>query len=193
MFKIPDTFEIKPTPGWGSGVTKSTATAIPAPQIDNAEVKKKAFGIELAKGIQPFQAACTICGQDTQQALWITANWLNDPEVIAARDVYKKGVDTSGTLLDNEQLASRLLQMAEERNSSGTFYILDGKDRLKALELYAKVRGFTDNKDIQPNQFIHNQMVIKFVEPDKKQLSSSQETVDLVPADTTVPKLKLVG
>lgn len=189
MFKIPDTFEIKPTPGWGSGVTKSTATAIPAPQIDNAEVKKKAFGIELAKGIQPFQAACTICGQDTQQALWITANWLNDPEVIAARDVYKKGVDTSGTLLDNEQLASRLLQMAEERNSSGTFYILDGKDRLKALELYAEIRGFTGkNKDIGITNNFVNELIVKFVEPEKKEIV---KTIDAVP-DTSV-HLKLVG
>lgn len=187
MFKLPDAFEVKPTPGW----TVTPAKTITAPAIKDVDEKKKLFGIELGKGVQAFQAACNICGQETQQALWIAANWLNDPIVIANKDIYLKGVKSAASLLDSEQLAARLLEMAEERNSSGTFYILDGKDRLKALELYAKVRGFTD-KDVNSNSnnFI-NQLVVKFVEPDKKEIS--EKIIDVVTDDISVPKLKLVG
>lgn len=188
MFKLPDAFEVKPLPAW----SVTPAKPIIAPKIDNEEEKKKAFGIELAKGVPAFQAACNICGQSTQQALWISSNWLNDPIVIANKDIYLKGVKSAETLLDSDQLAARLLAMAEERNSSGTFYILDGKDRLSALALYAKIRGYTDkDKDIQNNNNFVNQLIVKFVEPDKKEIR--EEIIDVAPVDSSVPKLKLVG
>lgn len=184
-YKIPDGFEVKPMTGWGP------AKPIAAPAISNAAEKKKSFGVELGKGVQPFQAACNICGQDTQQALWIAANWLNDPEVIANKDLYLKGVQSSASLLDKEQLAARLLAMAEERNASGSFYILDGKDRLSALKLYAEVQGFVGkDKELGNTNFIHNQISVKFVEPDKKEIVV-KELIDAVAED--VPKLKLVG
>lgn len=186
-YKLPDVFVPTPIapPGWG------TTKSVQAPAITNAEDKKKSFGIELAKGIQPFQAACNICGQDTQQALWISSNWLNDPTVIANKDAYLKGVDTIAKLLDKDQLAAKLLAMAEERNASGTFYILDGKDRLKALELYAKIQKFTDGEDINIRNNFIPQITVKFVEPDKKEIKTI-ETVDNDPS--IVPtKLKLVG
>lgn len=188
-YKLPDAFEIKPLPGW----TTTPAPKITAPVISNEDEKKKSFGIELAKGIQPFQAACNVCGQDTQSALWVANNWLNDPIVIANKDIYLKGVKSAASLLDSEQLAARLLEMAEERNQSGTFYILDGKDRIKVLELYAKVRGFTDkDNNTSTNNFIHNSMTIKFVEPDKKEIKR-EEIIDVVLDDASSPKLKLVG
>lgn len=132
---------------------------------------KKLFGIELAQGNEPFKAACNICGQDTKQALWISQNWLNDPEVQAAKTSYLKAAETSDKLLDKEQLAARLLKMAEEKTANGAFYILDGKDRLKALELYAEVRGYTGKLavDASTKTFNHTQMVIKFVKPDVKE------------------------
>ena len=140
-------------------------------KIEVSSDLKKAFGIELAKGLKPFDAACIICGQDTKQALIISQSWLNDPEVEASKNLYLKAAETSNALLDKEQLAARLLKMAEEKSANGAFYILDGKDRLKALELYAEVRGYTGKLavDASTKTFNHTQMVIKFVKPEVKE------------------------
>lgn len=138
------------------------------PTIENEEKVKQAFGIELGKGVQAFQAACN-CGQETSKALFISQHWLNDPLVIAAKDLYLKTVYNSEALLDADELAARLLEMAEERNASNTFYMLEGKDRLKALELYAKIRGYDKSNPINNNNFTFKQMIVKFVEPENKE------------------------
>lgn len=131
---------------------------------------KKAFGIELAKGVEPFKAACN-CGQTTSQALRFSQNLINDPVVQAAKTAFLKASETSDLLLDKDQLAARLLKMADEKHANGAFYILDSKDRLKALELYAEVRGYTGKLavDASTKTFNHTQMVIKFVKPDVKE------------------------
>ncbi len=181
---LPDTMEIdrpKPMGGW----------AVPAPAIEDEEGKKKLFAEFLANGLKPFEAACSICGQDTSLALWIAQNWLNDPIVKQLRET----VDTGQSLLDKNQLALKFLNMAEEKNASNTFYLLDGKDRLKALELFAKVKGYLDTKDTSTQIFTHNHMTIKLVEPEKKMVSSPT-TIDNEPPiqNSNSPiKLKLVS
>ena len=187
MFKLPDTFEVNPP-------TKS-AWNIPEPIIENAEEKKRLFGLALAK-FPAFKAACEIFPDDTNTALYISHNWVNDPIVAASKDKYLEAADTSQALLDKDQLARKLLNMADEKNQSNTFYLLDGKDRLKALELYAKVKGYTDTKadPLLTQNFVHNSMTIKLVEPEKKE----QKIIDPINEDpiqnTNSPlKLKLVG
>ena len=183
MWTIPDTFEVQPF------------SVIPAPVIDNIEEKKKLFAIELAKSNQPFQAACTICGDNTNEALWISKNWINDPEVIGYKDLYLNSLQTSKTLLDKDEIAAKLLNMSEETNPSGTFYILDGKDRLKALELYAKIQGYLDTKDKSTPTFIHNQMVVKFVKPNIKEkiIDNNEANEDQSIVNITPLKVKLVS
>lgn len=188
MFHIPDVFEIeRPKSAW----------RIPAPTIDNAEEKKALFGIALGK-LSPFAAACEVFGDDTNTAVWVSQNWLNDPVVIAAKDKYLEAAETSQTLLDKDQLARKLLTMAEEKNQSNTFYLLDGKDRLKALELYAKIKGLlTDKIDPSIQNFVHNNMTIKLVSADNKdQKAKIIEPEDQSQNTNVNPspiKLKLVG
>ena len=187
MFRVPDVFEIeKPKSAW----------SVPEPVIDNADEKKHLFGIELAKH-SAFQAACNVFGDNTNLALWVSQNWINDPLVTAAKDKYLEAADTSQTLLDKSQLARRLLTMAEEKNASNTFYLLDGKDRLKALELYSKVMGYTDTKPdpTLTQNFVHNSMTIKLVEPEKKEQKIKQINHNEVeiPNTNSPLKLKLVG
>ncbi len=183
-FKLPDTVEIdrpKPMGGWG----------IPAPAIEDEEGKKKQFAEFLANGLKPFEAACSICGQNTNLALWIAQNWVNDPIVKQLRET----VDTGQSLLDKDQLALKFLSMAEEKNATNTFYLLDGKDRLKALELYAKVKGLLDTKDNGATNFIHNHMTIKLIEPEKKLAHSSpiiDNDVSPIQNQNSPIKLKLV-
>lgn len=185
MYRIPDKFEVeRPKTAWGS--TK--------PIIDNEEEKKHLFGIELAK-YSPFEAACNIFKEDTNTAVWVSQNWLNDPIVVAAKDKYLEAADKSQELLDKSQLARKLLTMAEEKNASNTFYLLDGKDRLKALELYSKIMGYsTDKPDPSIQQFIHNSMTIKLVSAEKEQKPKIINNEEDTNTNFKSPiKLKLVG
>lgn len=187
MFNLPDAFEVE-TP-------KKSAWNIPEPIIDNADEKKHLFGIELAKH-SPFQAACNVFKDDTNTALYVSHNWVNDPIAVASRDKYLEAADTSQALLDKEQFARMLLNMASEKNASNTIHILDGKDRLKALELYAKVTGLIDTKQdpLLTQNFVHNSMTIKLVEPKSKEIPTQIDNNEDQIENTNSPiKLKLVG
>ena len=86
--------------------------------------------------------------------------------------------------------------MSEEKSASGSFYILEGKDRLKALELYAKIQGYLDSKDNTKNNFIHNQMIVKFVKPDVKEVGSREisSNAKIIDNEGIVPlKVKLIS
>lgn len=187
MHRIPDVFEVeRPKSAWKA----------PEPIIENAAEKKHLFGLALAK-FPPFKAACEVFGEDTNTAVWVSQHWWNDPIVVAAKDKYLEAAQVSQTLLDKEQLARKFLVMAEEKNANNTFYLLDGKDRLKALELYAQIMGYKDSKSEMPVNFIHNSMTIKLVEPKKEQKTktiddnNNEEITN--PNSSTPLKLKLVG
>jgi hypothetical protein len=184
MWLIPDTFEAFP-------LHRST---IPAPMIANADEKKRLFAIELAKSNQPFEAALICCGQNTQEALWISKNWINDPQVLGHKDGYLNSLETSKTLLDKEEVAAKLLTMAEEKTANSLFYVLEGKDRLKALELYAKIQGYLDTKDKATNNFVHNQMIVKFVKPETKEKKIiDNDSNEVIENNITPLKVKLIG
>jgi hypothetical protein len=188
MFKLPDSFEIQPP--------VKSAWNIPQPIIENEDEKKRLFGLELAKA-SPFKAACEVFPDDTNTALWCSHNWVNDPIVVAAKDKYLEAADTSQALLDKDQFARMLLNMANEKNASNTIHILDGKDRLKALELYAKVTGLIDTKadPLLTQNFVHNSMTIKLVEPQAKEKPiTTIDNNEVQNQNINSPlKLKLVG
>lgn len=187
MFKLPDSFEVQ-TP-------VRSAWNIPKPVIADEDEKKKLFGVKLGK-LSPFAAACEVFPADTNTALWISHNWVNDPVVVAAKDKYLEAANTSQALLDKEQFARMLLNMANEKNASNTIHLLDGKDRLKALELYAKVTGLIDTKadPLLTQNFVHNSMTIKLVEPEKKEQKIINPINEAPIINNNSPlKLKLVG
>ncbi len=188
MFTLPDVFEVE--------APKKSAWNIPEPTIDDADEKKRLFGISLAKQ-SAFKSACEVFKDDTNTALWVSHNWVNDPIVVAAKDKYLEAADTSQALLDKEQFARMLLNMASEKNASNTVHILDGKDRLKALELYAKVTGLIDTKQdpLLTQNFVHNSMTIKLVEPQSKEKPvTTIDANEVEIQNTNSPlKLKLVG
>ena len=192
-FGFPDTFSVEPpSNAWPQG-------SMPAFHAD--EAKKKEFGIALAKEQIPFNAACSICGDDTKAALWIVANWISDPVVIAAKDLYLKSVELDTTLLDKDQLGSRLLKFAEEKVkiAGKDVYISEAKDRLKALELYAEIMGFKKTTvDNSVKTFAITKLKVVVVEPK----STTPETViehddkpiqQVKDKDALPLKLKLVG
>lgn len=164
-FGHPDQFSVTPLAhqAWGKPVEK--------PACADNEVKKRLFGVELAKGHQsPFAAAIIVFGQDTNTALWVANNWLADPTVLAARDLYLKTLAAEASLLDKDQLAARLLAAAEEKFPNGISAV-DPKDKVAYYKLYAELRGFINNKidiNASTNNFTHNEMKITLVEPDQK-------------------------
>lgn len=166
------------------------------PAIENEEDKKKAFGQALGSGKNPFEAATLICGQNTSEALWISQRWLNDPIVLASKEDFTKTVYNPDTLLDGDELSAKLLRMAEEKDKSNTFYILEGKDRVALLKLYAEVRGLTGKQAVIDNSTkTFNKMVVKFVSPEKKQdqiIEQSSNEAQLLNNKSGL-KLKLVS
>lgn len=174
MFQLPDTFEVER----------------PVSDVNEAALKEQ-FGIELASKT-PFDAACIVSGKDTSKALFIVQNWLNDPIVIAAKEKYKEEAAKSVTLLDKDQLAAKLLRMAEEKDRNNTFYLLDGKDRLKALELYADIKGYKDKKSDTP-VLLNNQMIIKLVEPEQKEVKQIDNDETPIQNTNSPVTLKLVA
>lgn len=165
----------------------------------NDAEKKRLFGLELSKNKNAFEAACSVFPEDTSKALWASVHWLADPIVIDAKvNGLQKSIALE-PLLDKEALCRKLLSFSDDKVTfnGNEVYSAEAKDRLKALELYAKIQGFIDQPDINNNNFINNEMVIKFVEPDKKEpeikiidnLKEEKEELD----DDSPIKLKLVG
>src|SRR5439155_5615588 len=114
-------FQVDPKPevksGWGSPVSPWTVGSAAAQQPIQAyqtdENLKKQFGIELAKCPNPFEAGCKVFGEDTSKALWVSFNWLHDPIAVASKDAYLKTLELSSPPLDREQLAAKVLALAE--------------------------------------------------------------------------------
>lgn len=194
-FGHPDTFVVTPLAhqAWGTPVEK--------PACADDEIKKKLFGVELAKGHQsPFAAAIAVFNNDTNTALWVANNWLSDPTVLAARDLYLKTLAAEASLLDKNQLAARVLAAAEERFPNGISAV-DPKDKATFYKLYAELCGFINNKidiNASTNNFTHNEMKITLVEPDQKQDNQiktieHQSTVTLEDDDNNLVEIKLVG
>lgn len=167
MLKPPEPFfEVKPLSSWGSSWS---VPDLPTQDWQEDKELKKLFGIELAKGLKPFEAALNIFEKNANKALWAANYWINDPVVIASRDLYKESVETTNSLLDKDALAVKLLEFADERAPQG-FYVNDAKDRLAALKLYAEVRGFIGKIDINnsTNNVINNKLELVLIPPPNK-------------------------
>ncbi len=173
----PEVFE--PAGGWSKAVPPVSpwtvsAAATPVTQAyQTDEELKKQFGIALAKSTNPFEAACKVFGEETSKALWASFNWLNDPIVVASRDVYLKIVEASQPLLDKEQLAAKVLKLAEGEKVELNGVMrptVDAKDRIAAYKLYSDIAGYTGKVEVDASTktFNHNEMTIKLVKAEGK-------------------------
>ena len=155
---------------WTSGaIQKAPEPVLQAYQTDE-ELKKK-YGVELAKANNPFEAACKLFDEaETSKALWVSFHWLNDPVVVAARDVYLKTVAETAKPLDREQLAAKVLALSEEKILlNGVMRpTIEAKDRIAALKLYSDILGYTGKVEIDNSVTNNtlNEMTIKLVRPD---------------------------
>lgn len=168
MWKPPtDSFEVKPPDAPSSGWP---APVLPTEDWQTDKALKLLFGIELAKGLKPFNAGLAVFGDNANKALWASHYWVNDPITIASRDTYKETVESKAKLLDKEALSVKLLEFADEKDATQRFYVNDGKDRLTALKLYAEVQGFIGKIELNSNTTINNNKLelILVKAPEKK-------------------------
>lgn len=167
------------------------------PTIENEEEKKKIFGVELGRGKNPFDAALIACNNNTNQALWVSQRWINDPIVLAAKDKYVDNTYAPEEQLDADQFTAMLLKLANEKNASNTFYLLEGKDRVKLLELYGQAKGYLGkNSNISSNNLTFKQINIKLVKPEHKEekvIEQLHNEDQLLNNKLPLPKLKLVS
>lgn len=187
-------------PGWGSPFAQTHILSNDPPSYHNDEEKKRQFAIELAKNANKangaFLAACNVFPDDTSAALWANREWINDPLVIKLREEHLKEVETDNGSLDREQFAAKLMSLAEARNIAGTHFIFDDKERVNLLELYAKVRGFTDKSDDGDGKTIINGLTIKLVKAEevndnKPKIIDNNTSLEI--PNTPQFKVKLVG
>ena len=190
-----------PVSGWGetiAPVSPWTTQQQAKPSYADDEALKKQFGIELAKNENnAFKAACIVFEKDTSAALWIASNWLVDPVVVAAKDVYLKTVKTEASLLDKDAFAGMLLDFATAKNEivNGRIVVVEAKDRLAALKLYAEVQGFIGkNEATIQNNFSNNELKVVFVKTDPaptKPILVPNPKSEILNDENALPELKI--
>lgn len=168
------------------------------PDFADSDDLKKAFAIELAQGVNPFEAALRILDNDTPKALWASINWVSDVAVIGYRDVYLQTLKSVEKPLDKSEILSKIKSFAEDKDLHGR-YLVDAKERLNAWRLYSDISGFTGNKiDINAtNNFTENnvtKIVLVKPEPQSKIIEASNlnSKSEMLNEDVAPIKLKLV-
>jgi len=173
------------------------------PWFDESDVNKRLFGIELAKGVAPFEAAQKIFPIGNGVTVWVAQNWLSDPVVIAAKDEYLKNLNAKSGELDKDAYLAKILEFVDatyETSTGQKVYVNEGKDRLAALHLYGKAAGFVDNKaQTEVSNTIHNNtnnfVGIKLVKAENKELIPDVPNIKskILNEETALPPLKLVS
>ena len=170
-----------------TGTFEAAKAIEPAYRTDFA--KKEAFGKLLATGLKPFEAAIKLF-ENTSEALWVSTNWPNDDLVKAIAEKPVKSLK----LLDKEALADKVLAFADEKDITGRFYVNESAERLKALELYAKIAGHIVKENVVvPITNDNRTMNIRLVAPEKK--LEEAKVIDVAPVENVVPLrgIKLVS
>jgi hypothetical protein len=202
----PNTEAFAPVGGWNDKIDpkapwQKAPPLVPAWQSDDD--LKRAFGIELAKTSNPIDAAGKISGADNTKALWISFHWLHDPITIASRDIYLKTLELSSPALDREQLAAKVLALADEKILSPrmgcVIPTIEAKDRIAALKLYSEILGYTGKVEIDQSTktFNHNEMTIKLVKAEERKAitidNAPKSKIENVQHSNSPITLKLVG
>jgi hypothetical protein len=196
MFRVEGIFEARPIGNsWGDWNTPIAPSPQFIPAWEHDVDRQKAFGIGLARGLDPFSAALEALGDDTGGALWAAKHWLSEPAVIAARDAYAQVVDTASRLLDKDAFSVKLLKLADEKDASGRFYANEASDRIKALELYAKIQGFITKEaaNVINNNNANNEMKIILVEAAQEKVEEKIQETKVLELEDFTSDLKLVG
>lgn len=101
----------------------------------------------LCKPQDSYDIGTAIFGGDTVSAMRAGSSWPSDPDVLRLKSELLKEFGKEHFLPSRDELARRILDIAEEKvlTGSGEIFRNDAKDREKLLRLYAEVRGYIKN------------------------------------------------
>lgn len=125
-------------------------------QPDTELVQKKKFALEYLKNPnEPFKAGVAVFGDDTSKALVASTRWVKDPDVLAYMEEAKEEMGDMHFLPTKADLARIAWDLGNDTNRH-----VD--DRLKALRLYADVRGFIEKQGtiINNNVLTNNKVML---------------------------------
>jgi hypothetical protein len=172
--------------------TSKESQPLPRPDFADDEELKKAFGIELGRGQDAFNAGMAIFDQAMPKALWASVHWAKDPIVIASRDAYVITLKKAAKPLDKEELLAEVLEGA--RSSA------EDRDRIQFLKLYSDIAGFTGKIaiDASTNNNTTNNTLTKIVlvKGSQEPLTIQNKAPDMnnqSKIQNALPTLKLVG
>lgn len=126
-------------------VAEAPAPKAPAPIEESAEelsAKKAQFAELLLRNPQAFEVALVLYPNDTSKALRVATEWPNDPQV---KTLQQSLLDGEEDFLPTKRDAA-MLAFAIAKDESKF-----AEDRLKALRLYAEIRGFIEKPQIAVN------------------------------------------
>ena len=185
----PTVFDAKNVAPW---VTNQPVSAPPKPDFADNEELKKAFGIELGRGADAFNAGMVIFDQALPKALWASVHWSKDPIVIASRDAYVQTLKKAQKPLDKEELLAEVLENAK--------IAPEFKDKATLLKLYSEIAGFTGPKiaiDASTTTNNTNNLTkIVLVKGSQEPMTVSNKAPDInsqSKIQNSLPNLKLVG
>ncbi len=175
---------------WGSNAPSQPS---PKPDFaDNGELKK-AFGIELGRGLDTFNAGLKVFDEVMPKALWASVNWAKDPIVIASRDAYIITLKKAARPLDKEELLAEVLEQSR--------FAPEFKDKASLLKLYSDIVGYTGKiaidastnttNNTQNNNLTKIVLVKGSQEPEK--IIKAPDMNNQSKIQNSLPNLKLVG
>ena len=175
------------------GNTSLSILPLPRPDFADDEELKKAFGIELGRGLDSFNAGLAVFDQAMPKALWASVHWSKDPIVVASRDAYVSTLKKAQKPLDKEELLAEVLENAKTAP--------EFKDKAALLKLYSEIAGFTGPKiaidaSTTTNNTQNNLTKIVLVSGSKEPTISNNKAPDMnsqSKIQNSLPNLKLVG
>lgn len=187
-------FVVKPQ-SWGDTPDKGK------PVFADTEVNKKLYGIELAKGSTPYEAAKIVFPDGQGVCVWVAQNWIADPVAIAAKDEYLQAIAIKEANLDKDEYLAKVMEFYDATYEIGGIrrFVNDGKDRLAALKLYGEAKGYVNKNVIAIDNSVtetNNFMSIKLVKPEPKQAEAVEipnTKSEILNSDNSLPQLKLVS
>ena len=105
----------------------------PGPETDKL---KKAFAAAFLRNPMDAYAAARTVETHIGKASWIAANWIMDAEVLAFMTEMQSTAGVTSMLPTKEEFALQVLTASHD--------VADKADKLKYLDLFAKVMGFVE-------------------------------------------------
>lgn len=194
----PTTFDARNVAPWvtpqpiANAWTSGQSQPLPRPDFADDEELKKAFGIELGRGQDAFNAGMVTFDQAMPKALWASVHWAKDPIVIASRDAYVITLKKAQKPLDKEELLAEVLENAK--------IAPEFKDKAALFKLYSEIAGFTGPKiaiDASTTNTTNNSLTkIVLVKGSQEPTILNNKAPDMnnqSKIQNSLPTLKLVG